>query len=435
MNIQTMPNSNISGIKNKWRLFVSILIISSIVSTLTYFILKNALDTTTEHQALVFADIIARQAADARTVYSKYVASKLKRDGFGAHINSDNIPGHVPLPAQFLKLMGQESSKTNAKLFRYKPISKWHLEPTQGLNDNFENWAWHQLESQDQTAPTGPINWQPAWWTEVWQGEKYFRYLRADPASGQSCVTCHNEYLQKQKIKDQLQSDGIYELKQWKQHQLMGAISVTIPLKEIELIALNELQQTIVWTSTILVTALIIIGGIIISNTSPNIDRQKLLWSETHESESGLLSLTGLEQIIGTAIDTAKQSKFLHAFICLKFEDNFQVKNQFGVKTYNKLRIGLAKNITKSLRHNDALGWLSADKLAILIFECNSDFARRIIKQLQGTILKTEITVNGKKLRLDAIISLTMITKDTSSVSSIIKSTDRIDNEAISTTN
>jgi len=430
---QNAPKPGLAGLTNKWRIFVSILIVSSVVSTLTYFILKDALDTTTEHQALVFAGIIARQAADARTVYSKYVVSKLKKDGFGAHIDSDHISGHVPLPAQFLKLLGQQSRKSNAKLFRYKPISKWHIEPTQGLNDNFENWAWHQLEAQDQLNPGGPINWNPAWWTEVWQGQKYFRYLRADPASAHSCVTCHNEYLRKINIRSQLKSDGIYELKQWKQHQLMGAISVTIPLKEIERIALNELQQTIIWTSTILVTALIIIGGIILSNSHPYHDRQNLSWDETHEKESGLLSLTGLEQLLGTAIDASKQNNTQQAFICIKLEDNFKIKDTFGVKVYNKLRVALAKNVANTLRHNDDLGWLSYDKLTVLILECNTDSAKRIVKQVQEIIRKTEIVVKNKKLRLDAAISLTMITNTTSSVSSILKSTDRIDHDAIST--
>ena len=158
MSRHSRPKTGINRLLKNWRLFLTILIISSIVSTLTYFILKDTLDTTTEHQALVFAEIIARQAASARAVYSNFVVSKLKRDGFGADINSSNLPGHVPLPAQFLKLLGQESSKSNSTLFRYKPISKWHLEPTQGLNDNFENWAWQQLEAQDQANPTGPID-------------------------------------------------------------------------------------------------------------------------------------------------------------------------------------------------------------------------------------------------------------------------------------
>jgi len=431
MTQHTLPKPGFAGLINKPRLFLSILFISSIVSTLTYFILKDSLNTTTEHQARVIAEIVALQAAAGRTVYSKYVVSKLKHDGLGAHIDSSEHHGLVPLPAQFLKLMGREASKSNAALFRYKPISKWHLEASQGLNDDFENWAWEQLQAQDQANPTGPIDWQPAWWTEVWKGERYFRYMRADPAANQSCVDCHNAYLRKETIKAQLKADGILQPKQWKMHQLLGGISVTIPLAKIERIAIGELRQTIVWTSTILVTALIIIGGIIISNTHPNTDKQDLAWDETHEQDTGLLSLTGLEHRLSSAVECARPGERNHSFICLKFNDHFDTV-QAHADLFQTLRVKFSAKIKLSLRQNDSLGWLSHEKLGILVLDCGSDHAKIIITQLRKSLQETATSLDNIAFSINTTITLSLITKDTLSVSSIIKTTDRFDHEIIS---
>src|SRR5207253_10465130 len=107
--------------------------------------------------------VVARQALAGRSVYGTVVVDKLKRDGFGPDIASDEKPGYVPLPAQFLKLVGHEASRRSDGLYRYRPLSKWNLEPSQGLSDDFQRWAWSELERQDQPSPGGPIEWRAAW--------------------------------------------------------------------------------------------------------------------------------------------------------------------------------------------------------------------------------------------------------------------------------
>ncbi len=420
-----------SLIKNRLRLFISILIIALIVSAFSYAILKDTLNTTTEQTAMLFAKIIAEQATTTRSVYAEHVVSKLKKDGFGANARSEKFQGHVPLPDQFIKQLSVESILTNSDLFRYELVSKWHIEPTQGLNDNFENWAWRQLESQDQYKPDGPIDWKPVSWTEDWQGKRYFRYMQADPASDKSCVECHNRQLKKKSISTQLKSEGTVGAKIFKQHQLLGAISVTIPLDVIQQTTVTEAQQSTLWTSMILIAALIIVGGIFIANTIPYTNRQKLSWDETHEKETGLLSLTGLEHKLSSAIDSAKTNSIQHQFICLKLVDKKSIKEKFGQGTYNKLRIKLAENVTNSLRQHDTLGWLSYNKLAVLIYDCDSKQAKKLVVQLRRVITETRATIEGIELHLDSTISLIAITADTISVSSIIKSTDRIDNEIV----
>ena len=100
MDISFTQKPGLSSLQNRWRLLLIVLVIAIIVSTLTYFILKDTLEKTTEHQALMLSEIVARQAISGRTVYSKYVVSKLKKDGFGADPHATEHRGFVPLPAQ-----------------------------------------------------------------------------------------------------------------------------------------------------------------------------------------------------------------------------------------------------------------------------------------------------------------------------------------------
>jgi hypothetical protein len=109
------------------------------------------------------AEIVARQATTARSVYAQEIAGMLALDGFGPHVDTDSMPGHVPIPAQFLKLVGRASSESSDRLYEYRPVSKWHIEPSQGLEDDFLRWAWPQLAAQDQARPSEPIAWEAVW--------------------------------------------------------------------------------------------------------------------------------------------------------------------------------------------------------------------------------------------------------------------------------
>src|SRR5882724_11032752 len=75
-------------------------------SVVAYFVVENAVQNTVELQALSVAEIVASQATTARSVYSQEIAGKLQRDGKGPDVNSDQMPGHVPIPSQFLKMLG-----------------------------------------------------------------------------------------------------------------------------------------------------------------------------------------------------------------------------------------------------------------------------------------------------------------------------------------
>ncbi|MGH1378768.1 MAG: EAL domain-containing protein [Alphaproteobacteria bacterium] len=244
--------------KHQWFMVISVSVIFLIASFYTYKAVYNAVNHTIENQAISVAEIVAKQATVARSVYSKNVAKKLKEDGTGPHIDYDEKSGYVPIPAQFLKMVGAKSANETDFLYKYKPVSKWNLEPTQGISDDFLMWAWPQLEAQDEENPQKPINWKPISRIEGEGSDRVLRYLYADPAAQMSCVNCHNNYEKKEDIqKSRIQSEVMLG-KQWKQHQLMGALSVTIPLAKVEFVAKEQIQETTILIFVILVSSLVV---------------------------------------------------------------------------------------------------------------------------------------------------------------------------------
>ncbi|MBT9528385.1 MAG: EAL domain-containing protein [Rhizobacter sp.] len=229
-------------------------------AAVSYVVVAHAVRNTSETQALTVAEVVATQASTARSVYSSEIGGKLGRDGFGLHESSDGMPGFVPIPAQFLKMVGVASSEHDKSLYEYRPISKWNLDPDQGLKDAFLQWAWPQLEQQDRVRPGAPTPWKPIYRVETLNGERVLRYLRADPASQASCVGCHNAYEMRPDIQARRVAAGVEPGKQFALHQLMGALSVTIPLQKVEFIAQTQIRETSVLIVGILLCSFTAMG-------------------------------------------------------------------------------------------------------------------------------------------------------------------------------
>ena len=220
-----------------WRLVIAFSLFVIVVVAVIWNFVGQAQHQIIEFQARELAEVVARQAASSRTVYTKHVVSKLSRDGFGADLNSEHRRGYVPLPAQFMKLLGEESRKSSSGLYQYRALSKWNLNKEQGLSDDFQRWAWGQLEQQDQKSLAKPSDWHSIQRVETVGGERTLRYLRPDLATSEACVSCHNRLERTPEIIARRLENGVQPGKQWQLNQLMGAIEVQIPLEKIEMIA------------------------------------------------------------------------------------------------------------------------------------------------------------------------------------------------------
>jgi len=378
-----------------------------------------------EHQAVEVAEVVARAAASARSVYTAEIVEKLRRDGFGAHADFENQPGFVPLPAQFLKMFGRQASEENDGLFRYTPISKWNLEPTQGLSDEFQRWAWPQLERQDRAAPDGPLDWKPVWRIEETAGAKTLRYLRADPASAESCVACHNLQEAMPAMHERRARQGVPPGKQWRLHQLLGAIDVTIPLNKVEVFAAAQNRITLAVIISVVAAGVIMLGFLVsLDEIRTRRITRELSWRANHDSLTGLASRGAFEQRAQALIDQAHIDGSAHALLFMDLDQFKVVNDTCGHTAGDELLRQLSAVLKAHVRTNDMLARLGGDEFGVLLEGCPPTHALDIAEKLYAAVQDFRFVWENKTFAVGISIGLVQISSTTESVAAIMSQAD-----------
>jgi diguanylate cyclase (GGDEF)-like protein len=420
-------HSGVESIRPPKRLLFLVPFILLLIGGITYYVVQDAQHKIVEFQAVNVAEIVARQAAASRSVYASQIAAKLAKDGTGPHMNSQDNKGYVPIPAQFLKLVGREASAASDNLYRYKPISKWNLEPTQGLTTDFQKWAWAQLEAQDQADPKGPIQWQPTWRFETVNDVKTLLYLRADPAAAENCVACHNALEQTPEIIDRRRASDVTTQKQWKLHQLMGAIQVEIPLDKVGVIVESQTRQTLLWIMAVLGAGLFIGTWFVFSDFSRAQKIMRLSWLVSHDPTTGFYNNRVVGPIIERMIADAKGNARQHALLYLHVlglqggnasNENEQLLRQIS----NGLRSWVPSSVTVVRLH--------AMHFALLLPNCSTKDSQQLAEGLLRSIKSVRLNRAGKALEIGASIGISLIRPQTDSAEGVLKAAENACNTA-----
>lgn len=407
------------------RIVIISILLLVLVGIVTWRMVNQSQQRVIEYQAQELAEVVARLAASARSVYAKEVVQKLKKDGYGAHGEYRKQKGYVPLPAQFLKYVGEATSDDTAGLYRYKPISKWNLETTQGLSDDFKRWAWSRLEMQDHQDPTGPIDWEPVWRIEHINGVRTLRYMRADPAVGPSCVECHNSYERQAEVKERRLQAGIEPGKQWRLNQLMGAIEVNVPLNKVEHMAKNQMNQALSLIVGVVVAGLLVIGFFVFSDVTRARKMAKQLgWQAKHDGLTGLVNRTEFERRLQRALDNVRRDKRPYALMFFDL-DNFKVVNDTsGHMAGDELLRQLSRLLTQDIRLGDTLARLGGDEFGLLLENCNILDAEKIADKMRRTVKNYRFHWETRTFDVGVSIGLISITEESKSVVALMSSVD-----------
>ena len=342
--------------------------IMAAVALAIYFLMAQSHKRLIEHEAVKIAEIVTGNALASRTVYTTQVADKLTADGTGAVQDFHMRPGYVPIPAQFLKFVGQESERNGEGLYKYRPLSKWNLEPTQGLVDEFQRWAWRELEAQDRPTPAAPINWKAVWKIEIRADGSVLRFMRADPAATMACVNCHNETEQKAEVVELRAKAGTPAGKQWNQHQLLGAIEVQVPLSRVEAIASAQTAETMR-----LVMAVSLLGLLAASWFAYHDTRKSQATAAAYEIQARYDSLTGLpnrlllKERTEEMIKRVSRESTYGALIFLDLDDFKNINDSLGHAAGDMVLRVTAQRLATCVRQTDTVGRYSGDEFVIVV--------------------------------------------------------------------
>ena len=199
----------------------------------------KAQSLSADQQALIAAKVADSIIRSIRATYTSSVVRKLQLDrNTGASIDYAAQKGFVPLPAVFARQVALDAaSKSDNKQLALSLRSLWNLNEQQGLQDDFEREGWEFLAKQqkEQLASRRSLRkfaWKPFSKVVTVNGKKTLRYFSADPAIHKSCVGCHNQWEGKEEIKAMRASQGGEVGKVFKKDELMGALSIAIPVAE-----------------------------------------------------------------------------------------------------------------------------------------------------------------------------------------------------------
>lgn len=209
----------------------------------SYYLLDRSQSKLIRSEAIHIAEVVASQVLIDRKIYTEMLVQKLERDGRGAAVNSHKLNGFIPLPAQFVRAVSDDISVTKAQLYRYRLMSEWNINPRQGIRYDFEKDAWQALKQQENEAIKAGLDtweWQPFVRFEDTAEGLVLRYMQADTASANSCITCHDGYEQRPEIIAMREAGGVEKGKTWQLGQLMGGIHVDVPLSKFEAIAAED---------------------------------------------------------------------------------------------------------------------------------------------------------------------------------------------------
>ena len=406
-------------------LVLAFALIILLVGGICYLTLVRAQSRIIEHEAIRIAEVVTHQALSSRSVFATLVADKLSADGFGSDENYQHLRGFVPLPAQYLKHVAHHVRDTNQGLYSYTPLSKWNQDPRQGLHDDFQRWAWQQLEQQDQAAPKGPIPWRPVWRYETIDGRRMLRYMSADPAVADNCVSCHNALEKRPETVAYRQQAHIVPGKQWRLNQLMGALEVDVPVDRVEAIANRQSRVTLV---TVVSTTL---AGVLVAALLAlwNIRRERVASAYFEQRAkldplTGLLNRSGFDEAGHNLILRLKRDQCGLNVFFIDLDGFKDINDTYGHRAGDELLKQAAERIRQILREADIIARQGGDEFLVLVEDASSAPQVETVAQKILDTLSQPFTVDGHEVTISASIGISRYSDHSSTMADMIKQAD-----------
>ena len=396
------------------------------VAGVTWFVVEQSQRRLIEYKALTLAEVVARQATASRSAYTEHVSNKLAADGVGrASEGYAHEPGNVPLPAQFLKLSGQRASADSDGLYRYRPLSKWNLGEGQHLQDDFQRWAWAQLEAQDQAEPAGPIAWRSVWRVEQVRGEPMLRFMRADPAATAACVACHNASELRAATRALRLQAGIGPAKQWRQHQLLGALEVQVPLAPVEALAAGQRREILAAVLGLTLAGLACLGLLVyVGARRARLLTRDLAWRADHDDLTGLINRPQFEHRLRTLLGAARAQGGRHALMFLDLDQFKIVNDSCGHQAGDELLRQLGARLRARLRATDTLARLGGDEFGVLLADCPIEQAREVAEKLLQAAAEFRFVWRQRVFEVGISIGLVAVSAENESVAELMSAAD-----------
>jgi methyl-accepting chemotaxis protein len=279
---------HLKNLKLAHKLLLSVSGAFVVLCLVLYVSMNEASDRVIHDQSMALAATVANRVEAVRSMYTKHVVGPLQRD-YPELIRPTVKPaakGEIPLPATFTHLVGDagRSADDAQNLAHYDLISGWNIAAQKGLRDDFEREGWKFLLAQQEKirgATNGnEADYQGMLKTHKWQpftrvttdaeGRQVMRYLSPDRAGAAGCVNCHNALEKTPEVMAARRAQGESDAKVFQLNELMGALSVTVPIDLAGKTA-HETNRNVLILFTVLAAAALAFVFMVIQRTTARI--------------------------------------------------------------------------------------------------------------------------------------------------------------------
>ena len=245
---------------------------------------------------------------------------------------------------------------------------------------------------------------------ELADGET-LRYLSADPASGTSCVECHNGIESRPDIRARRRADGVEPGRRWSLHELLGATEVEIPLSGVAVLAREQARSSLLLVGA---ATLIALASVVLLVLYQNARSRGFTRSLTHQAHHD--SLTGLPnrfrfeaELAGLLDDRVGTAQ--HAVLLLDLDNFKQINDTLGHGAGDQVLRLTAQRLRGALRKHDTVARLGGDEFAVILPDTERlgamAMAKRLTHALQGTF-----RIDDRQLSSGASIGIALVPGD-----------------------
>jgi len=149
---------------------------------------------------------------------------------------------------------------------------------------------------------------------------------------------------------------------------------------------------------------------------------EKLSWTATHDSLTGLVNRKEFEARLDLAMEQFNRQKVCVMFIDL---DKFKaVNDNAGHAAGDEVLCRVAALFEAAVRQSDSVGRLGGDEFAILLPGCPLERAQGIAEQVRVAVDGYALQVEGRNFKVGTSIGLVEVTRDMPTIAAVIHAAD-----------
>ncbi len=167
-----------------------------------------------------------------------------------------------------------------------------------------------------------------------------------------------------------------------------------------------------------------VIEGSLVDVTDRKRSEERLNYLATHDSLTGLINRSEMENRLKRALAQSREGRTQHAFVFIDLDQFKVVNDTCGHRAGDNLLKQLSAVFKRHLRSRDALARLGGDEFGILLEHCDLSQAQVIAESIRQDVSEFRFNWNNKVFRVGTSIGVVAIRPDFESIDQITSMAD-----------